>query len=78
MTNQIKELNLVVQGLGKERDFYFNRLRQVEIFCQTYPDQSDIIQEIEKILYSTDEMPLKVDHNDTNENKEPTDRKSVV
>jgi len=56
LSNQIKELNLIVEALGKERDFYFNRLRNVEIYCQTHTDQNDqVIKDIEQILYSSEE-----------------------
>ena len=42
---QIEELNATiaslqgtVEGLEKERDFYFGKLREVEVLCQGAPD----------------------------------------
>lgn len=32
---QITELKLSVDGLEKERDFYFAKLRDIEILCQS-------------------------------------------
>jgi microtubule-associated protein, RP/EB family len=61
LNNQIKELNQIVETLKKERDFYFNRLRTVEIYCQTKEERDDSILDIEKILYTNDENELKVE-----------------
>lgn len=49
-------------GLERERDFYFGKLRDVEILLQTYegPDQ-DMASNILKILYATEEDFVQVD-----------------
>ncbi|KAL3813642.1 hypothetical protein ACJIZ3_014910 [Penstemon smallii] len=53
---QITELKLSVDSLEKERDFYFSKLRDIEILCQT-PDIENIpvVDFIKRILYSTEE-----------------------
>ncbi|XP_022752088.1 microtubule-associated protein RP/EB family member 1C-like [Durio zibethinus] len=52
---QITELKLSVDSLEKERDFYFAKLRDIEILCQT-PEIEDslIVAAIKRILYATD------------------------
>jgi hypothetical protein len=38
--------------LEKERDFYFSKLRQIEILCQTQPQGSVDSQKVLAILWS--------------------------
>ena len=47
---------LKIDGLEKERDFYFGKLRDVEIMLQSYtgPDP-ELCDRIFKILYATEE-----------------------
>ncbi|OMP01926.1 hypothetical protein COLO4_11480 [Corchorus olitorius] len=52
---QITELKLSVDSLEKERDFYFAKLRDIEILCQTPEiEDSPIVKAIQRILYATD------------------------
>ncbi|KAG8384336.1 hypothetical protein BUALT_Bualt04G0107600 [Buddleja alternifolia] len=53
---QITELKLSVDSLEKERDFYFAKLRDIEILCQT-PDieKSPVVEAVKRILYATDD-----------------------
>ncbi|KAI4381656.1 hypothetical protein MLD38_007713 [Melastoma candidum] len=53
---EITELKLLVDSLEKERDFYFVKLRDIEIFCQS-PGVEDltVIKAIQKILYAADD-----------------------
>ena len=67
LDNQIKELNQIIETLGKERDFYFNRLRNVEIYCQTQIDRNETVQDIEKILYNNEENETKVEETEIEE-----------
>ncbi|KAI8373606.1 calponin homology domain-containing protein [Choanephora cucurbitarum] len=42
LNKQISELKLTVDGLEKERDFYFNKLREIEIDVQENMEQLEI------------------------------------
>eukprot|EP00274_Cyanoptyche_gloeocystis_P002484 CAMPEP_0196653450 /NCGR_PEP_ID=MMETSP1086-20130531/3074_1 /TAXON_ID=77921 /ORGANISM="Cyanoptyche gloeocystis , Strain SAG4.97" /LENGTH=361 /DNA_ID=CAMNT_0041984651 /DNA_START=54 /DNA_END=1139 /DNA_ORIENTATION=- len=56
LTVEISELKLTVDGLEKERDFYFGKLRDIEILCQTEDSKDpDLVARIQKILYATEE-----------------------
>ncbi|XP_065876518.1 microtubule-associated protein RP/EB family member 1C [Euphorbia lathyris] len=53
---KITELKLSVDSLEKERDFYFGKLRDIEILCQSPAIQSlSAVAAIKKILYATDD-----------------------
>ncbi|EHA8590311.1 microtubule-associated protein RP/EB family member 1C [Cocos nucifera] len=55
---QITELKLLVDSLEKERDFYFAKLRDIEILCQSPEiEHLPIVGVIQKILYATDDSP---------------------
>lgn len=54
MNSQVVSLKLTIDNLEKERDFYFNKLREVEILCQNSSNPS-IIEDVLKILYATDD-----------------------
>ncbi|KAK1440701.1 hypothetical protein QVD17_06531 [Tagetes erecta] len=53
---QITELKLTMDSLEKERDFYFAKLRDIEILCQS-PNISNlpVIDAIKRILYAAEE-----------------------
>ncbi|CAD5170600.1 microtubule-associated protein RP/EB family member 1C [Musa acuminata AAA Group] len=53
---QITELKLFVDSLEKERDFYFGKLRDIEILCQNPEiEHLPIVCAIQKILYAADD-----------------------
>jgi RP/EB family microtubule-associated protein len=54
LRGQIEQLNLDKEGLEKERDFYFNKLREIEVICQDN-DGAPNIKEIMDVLYATEE-----------------------
>jgi len=56
LTAQVLELTTSVEGLEKERDFYFSKLRDVEILCQQHEsDGVPVIKQILDILYATED-----------------------
>ncbi|KAI8149738.1 calponin homology domain-containing protein [Fennellomyces sp. T-0311] len=67
LNKQISELKMTVDGLEKERDFYFGKLRDIEILVQEELDLAEqqepghvelpILKEIQAILYSTEVCP---------------------
>jgi len=52
---QIAELEAQMVGFEKERDFYFGKLREVEIFCQNAEGDEFTKEKVVAILYKTDE-----------------------
>ncbi|XP_046999987.1 microtubule-associated protein RP/EB family member 1 [Schistocerca americana] len=71
LSTQLMEMKLTVDGLEKERDFYFGKLREIEVMCQENDnEQNPIIQKILDILYATEEgfaAPDEVDGQLTND-----------
>ncbi|KAF8955853.1 EB1 domain-containing protein [Flammula alnicola] len=62
LQTQVKELSSHLEGLEKERDFYFEKLRDIEILVQQQLEvlegegkDDHTLREIQKILYSTEE-----------------------
>ncbi|KAF3541618.1 hypothetical protein F2Q69_00025301 [Brassica cretica] len=55
LSKELEDLKVSVDLLEKERDFYFTKLRDVEILCQT-PEIDDlpIVVAVKKILYAVD------------------------
>lgn len=56
INQQLMDLKLTVDGLEKERDFYFGKLRDIELICQGHEnDNNPILNKIMDILYATEE-----------------------
>lgn len=57
LSSQLMDMRLNLEGLEKERDFYFSKLRDIEILCQEAEEgeASPIIQKILDILYATED-----------------------
>lgn len=62
LNEQITELKLTVDNLEKERDFYFSKLREIEILCQN-PDLENlpVVLAFQKILYAVDNNPMVIE-----------------
>jgi len=71
MVAEVNEIKSTLDGLEKERDFYFGKLRDIEVLCQEYEsDNLPVVKKILEILYATAEgfAPPEdglVDTNDT-------------
>ncbi|XP_031656545.1 microtubule-associated protein RP/EB family member 3b isoform X5 [Oncorhynchus kisutch] len=56
LNQQMLDLKLTVDGLEKERDFYFSKLRDIELICQeNETNTSPTLSKIMDILYATEE-----------------------
>ncbi|XP_039306429.1 microtubule-associated protein RP/EB family member 1 isoform X1 [Solenopsis invicta] len=58
LSAQLVELKMSVEGLEKERDFYFGKLRDIEVMCQDCDNSGDpppIVQKILEVLYATED-----------------------
>ena len=61
LEKQVTDLKLTLESLEKERDFYFGKLRDIEVLVQAQTTAGDaqlavpaLLKEIERILYSTE------------------------
>lgn len=57
LSAQLAETKINLEGLEKERDFYFGKLRDIEIFCQDQDgvENNPVLQRILEILYATED-----------------------
>ena len=63
MKQENETMKEAINGLEKERDFYFSKLRDIELLLQTAVeaepelanDENSMIKQIQAILYSTEE-----------------------
>ena len=53
---EVTELKMSVENLERERDFYYSKLREVEVLCQAHEaDAVPFLQSVLEILYKTDD-----------------------
>ncbi|XP_051510125.1 microtubule-associated protein RP/EB family member 1-like isoform X2 [Myxocyprinus asiaticus] len=56
LTQMVNDLKATIADMEKERDFYFGKLRNIELICQEKEGDGDpTLQRIVEILYATDE-----------------------
>ncbi|CAD7682209.1 unnamed protein product [Nyctereutes procyonoides] len=69
--NPANVLKLTVKDLEKERDFYFGKLRNIELICQENKGENNsVLQRIVDILYATDEGFVIPDEGGSQEEQE--------
>ncbi|XP_035285099.1 microtubule-associated protein RP/EB family member 2 isoform X3 [Anguilla rostrata] len=57
LNDQVNTLKLALEGVEKERDFYFGKLREIELLCQEQgQDSAQFVQQLMEVLYSTEEQ----------------------
>nr|CCA23562.1 microtubule associated protein EB1 putative [Albugo laibachii Nc14] len=63
LTDENGELRAAVTGLETERDFYFGKLRDIEILLQNIEDgeQNALVQDLFKLLYATEDGVAPMD-----------------
>lgn len=53
---QVHSLKLALEGMEKERDFYFGKLREIELLCQEHgQENNDLVQRLMEVLYASEE-----------------------
>jgi RP/EB family microtubule-associated protein len=56
---QLTDLQLNLQSLETERDFYFEKLRKMEMICQENPD-NPIVSSLLDVMYETEVSSLTI------------------
>ena len=65
LTAQIVDMKLTVEELEKERDFYFGKLRDVEVMCQeNEASGGELVRKVLDILYQTEDGFVVPDEED--------------
>merc|ERR1719250_217919 len=56
LTAEMLEMRLSIEGMEKERDFYFGKLRDIEVVVQEYSETDDVFaSKILDVLYATED-----------------------
>ncbi|KAL9870509.1 microtubule-associated protein RP/EB family member 2 isoform 2-T2 [Geothlypis trichas] len=55
LSEQVHSLKLALEGVEKERDFYFGKLREIELLCQEHGGENDLVNRLMEVLYASDE-----------------------
>lgn len=62
LESEIQESKLNMDTLEKERDFYFGKLRDIEMFLQANQgDQTPLTEQVLKVLYASEDEKVQID-----------------
>ncbi|CBI33771.3 unnamed protein product, partial [Vitis vinifera] len=76
---KITELKLSIDSLEKERDFYFAKLRDIEILCQCPEiEHLTVVGAIKRILYATDDNASVVAEAQAMKPKPETQKRKII
>ncbi|KAJ3606156.1 hypothetical protein NHX12_025677 [Muraenolepis orangiensis] len=57
LNEQMSTIKQALEGVEKERDFYFSKLREVELLCQEQGEENTpFVERLMEVLYSADEQ----------------------
>lgn len=73
LNSQMLDMKMTIDGLEKERDFYFGKLRDIEVLCQEQEPNNPVLQKILEILYATEDgfaPPEEVDGDGVHQEEE--------
>ncbi|KAG8442085.1 hypothetical protein GDO86_011032 [Hymenochirus boettgeri] len=71
LNEQVHSLKNALEGVEKERDFYFGKLREIELLCQEHRQEGDddLVQRLMDILYAAEDQEGHTDHNEGEEHE---------
>ncbi|XP_018124039.1 microtubule-associated protein RP/EB family member 2 isoform X1 [Xenopus laevis] len=71
LNEQVHSLKIALEGVEKERDFYFGKLREIELLCQEHGQEGDdLLQRLMDILYSSEEQESHTEQHEGEEEQE--------
>ncbi|XP_062260981.1 microtubule-associated protein RP/EB family member 2 isoform X2 [Platichthys flesus] len=57
LTEQVDTLKSALEGVEKERDYYFSKLREVELLCQEHGEENaPFVDRLMEVLYASDDQ----------------------
>ncbi|XP_069477120.1 microtubule-associated protein RP/EB family member 2 isoform X2 [Ambystoma mexicanum] len=71
LSDQVHSLKVALEGVEKERDFYFGKLREIELLCQEPGQETeDLVQRLMEVLYSAEDPEGHTDHHERDDEHE--------
>ncbi|XP_078543456.1 microtubule-associated protein RP/EB family member 2 isoform X2 [Lissotriton helveticus] len=71
LSDQVHSLKVALEGVEKERDFYFSKLREIELLCQEHGQEAeDLVQRLMEVLYAAEDPEGHTDHHERDNDPE--------